>query len=155
MTVLFIPVGIPGCGKSTWIKGFPDSIACVSTDNVRKSMNRSAASVDKDIFETYYKWLEVALDSYTGVYADATNLRDFARADLRKMAQRHGAATHLVLFRNVEQAISRNSLRHGTVPGYTAVPPEAMFKLIEQYERAIFDIENEHYDFITEVSSIG
>lgn len=152
--ILFIPVAIPGAGKSTLAKGL-EPVTIESTDYVRTKLRKEPASVDPEIFETYHRWIGMALENRESVYADATNLRAFARLDLSKIASRHGAKTHLILFRNVSQAIARNAQRTGTEPGTMPVPPDAMLKMIEQYERALVDIASEHYDFVTEVSRVG
>lgn len=155
MPILFIPLAIPGAGKTTWANGLPDEVNVESTDRTRSLMGFDPASVDPEIFAHYHKWIENGLVDGESVYADATNLRAFARKELRRLASLHDAKTHLIVFRNTTQAIARNFQRKGTTPGDMAVPAEAMMKLIEQYERALVDIASEHYDFVTEVSRFG
>lgn len=152
--ILFIPVAIPGSGKTWWAKSLPSSVTVESTDYVRTKLGKDPASVDQEIFDTYHKWIRMALANGESVYADATNLRHYARDTLRGIAQEYGAKTHLILFRNIEQAISRNARRTGTTPGTMPVPSDAMMRLIDQYERALVEISDEGYDFVTEVCSV-
>ena len=148
MRTLFIPVGIPGCGKSTWADALDHLV--FSTDEIRAKMGDVSDQSNNDaVFAEFHQALLInLLDSGRSVVADATNLRDFARAKLRRIAVSANAATHLILFRNVEQAIARNSARD------RVVPPDVMVRMIEQYERAIIDIASEPYNYITEVSAV-
>lgn len=153
MSVLHIPVGLPGCGKSTMFDrlGIDN---CVSTDAARIALGKAPGSVDSEIFDTYHDMIRSLLGSGRSVYADATNLRQFARENLLGIAQDTGVRTHLILFRNVGEAIVRNSARTGTAPGEGPVPNKAMLRMIEQYERALLDISGEVYTYVTEVSSV-
>jgi predicted kinase len=152
--ILYIPVGIPGCGKSTMFNRLNIDNR-VSTDAARIALGREPGSVDQEVFDTYHAMIRSLLSSgRRSVYADATNLRNFAREELLGIAQDAGAETHLILFRNLGEAILRNSKRTGTEPGEGAVPHEAMLRMIEQYERALLDIPGEVYTYVTEVSSV-
>lgn len=153
MSLIVIPVGLPGCGKTTMFSrlGIDNS---VSTDTARVMLGKPSGSTDPEIFESYHNMIRGLLASGRSVYADATNLRDFARENLLGIAQDMGARTHLVLFRNVSEAILRNGRRTGSTPGQDAVPPEVMLRMIEQYEKALMDIPNEVYTYVTEVSSV-
>jgi predicted kinase len=154
MSVLHIPVGIPGCGKSTMFDRLNIDHR-VSTDTARIALQKPSGSTDPAIFEAYHTMIRSLLGNpRASVYADATNLRDFARENLLGIAQDVGAETHLILFRNVTEAIVRNSARKGTQPGDDPVPYEAMLRMIEQYEKALLDIPGEVYTYVTEVSSV-
>lgn len=151
--ILYIPVGIPGCGKSTMFNRLGVEHR-VSTDDVRAWLDKPPGSVDQEIFDYYHDAIRLRLSGGTSVYADATNLRSFARDDLRGIAQDVGAETHLILFRNLSEALLRNKRRAGITPGTMAVPHEAMLRMIEQYEKALMDIPSEVYTGVTEVSSV-
>lgn len=147
--ILYIPVGIPGCGKSTWANGLLDGVNIESTDAIRASLGDvNDQQKNDDVFATWHHWIEAGLQDRESVYADATNLDGHARGTLRMIAQRTGAKTHLILFRNLEQAISRNLKRERTVPA------DVMIRMISKYERAAQDISYENYDYITEVSAV-
>lgn len=152
MSILYIPVGIPGCGKST-MRNRLDIATHISTDGVRAQLRKPPGSIDQEVFDEYHRLIGSFLRAGS-VYADATNLRAFARENLLGIAQETGAKTHLILFRNLSEAILRNSARTGDAPGEGAVPHDVMLRMIEQYERALMDIPHEVYDYVTEVSSV-
>lgn len=151
MIVLHIPVGIPGCGKSSIVQ----AINCpyvVSTDAIRARIANDVNDQSKngDVFAEFYEKIALNLthcSPFESVFADATNLESDSRKQLRMIAESAGAKTHLILFRNLSQAILRNEQRERTVPA------DVMLRMIEKYERAVIDIEHEHYDHITEVSA--
>lgn len=149
MNVLYIPVGIPGCGKSGWANGLPDEVNIESTDSIRSKMGDvNDQDKNQEVFETFYQWIEAGLRDQESVYADATNLESASRSILREIAERHHAHTHLILFRNLGQAISRNLRRERVVPA------NVMIRMIEKYERAVRDIGYEEYNYGTEVSAV-
>lgn len=152
MIVLHIPVGIPGCGKSSFV----NAINCpyvVSTDAIRERIAGDAndQSRNGDVFTEYYDSIQanlMACRPYESVFADATNLEASSRAMLRTIAGVARARTHLILFRNPAQAITRNAQRE------RVVPDDVMLKMIEKYERAVVEIASESYDYVTEVSAV-
>lgn len=145
--MLFIPVGIPGCGKSTMADSL--SLYIVSSDIIRASLSDvNDQSRNGEVFNIFHETLDAHLKADMHVMADATNLDRGSRAELRRIAERNNVRTHLILFRNVEQAIQRNSERERVVPA------DVMLRMIDKYERAIQDIDQEHYDFVTEVTAV-
>lgn len=149
--VLFIPVGIPGCGKSHFGRSLGADI--VSTDAIRKVLTGSEDDQTRnaDVFAQFHGMIHVKLINGRSVYADATNLRDFARERLLREVESarriRPIKTHLILFRNVHQAIDRNGTRTRVVPS------DIMIKMLGQYEKAVVDLAHETYDFVTEVSA--
>lgn len=149
--ILYIPVGIPGCGKSTLVKALSPRTT-VSSDAIRAALSSvEDQSRNAAVFEIFYNNIETSLElglPGATTFADATNLDSRSRATLCDIAQRTGADTHLILFRNLEQAIARNLKRDRVVPG------DVMLRMIEKYERAVQDIEHETYNYVTEVSAV-
>jgi predicted kinase len=108
--VLYIPVAIPGAGKSTFFERLAhEGVVRVSTDQVREFLKLASGSTSPVIFERYHEYIRYHLLNGESVYADASN---------------------------------------------DAVPPEAMARMIEQYEKALLDIPGEVYTYVTEVSSV-
>jgi predicted kinase len=160
MPVLHIPVAIPGAGKS-YLAGVMGATT-VSTDAIRLWLTKDESNQDRngDVFKHFHEQIDYALRRGHNVYADATNLT--GRSDLRKIAESVTAdyharinpygrlapvRTHLILFKNIRQALSRNAQRE------RVVPEEVMLHMLEKYERALMDINYESYDFVTEVSA--
>lgn len=151
---LYILVGIPGCGKTTWAKNVLAYIKHISSDDIRKELFGDDP-YDRDrnhrVFETFYKSIDLYLDMKYHVVADATNLRDFARAELRRIAQDREAETNLIFFQNASQAVVRNARR----PTQEIVPADDMVNMLENYERARQSIPFEDYDFITYIGNFS
>jgi predicted kinase len=145
MAILHIPVGIPGCGKSYMAAVLGAKV--ISTDQIREWITKDVndQSRNGDVFKHFHEQIDYALRRGHNVYADATNLT--GRSDLRKIAEAENAQTHLILFKNIRQALSRNAQRE------RVVPEEVMLHMLEKYERALMDINHESYDFVTEVSA--
>lgn len=151
MADLIIPVGIPGCGKSTWTKRFFEIV--VSSDAIRADLYDGDydPSRNSEVFDRFHSLISNHLAfSIFPVVADATNLQASARAKLRILAIRELARIHYIIFRNVGQAIERNTQRDKR----WVVPPDAMLRMVSQYEQMLRDIENEPYDSITYIEKV-
>lgn len=155
---LFIPVGVPGCGKSTFAQRvlMHNNLHIIATDDIREELVKEGLlesvndmSRNTEVFEKYHERIADRLLDHFDVVADATNLRDFAREKLRSIAERVGAETHLIVFTNPSVAVWRNLKRD------RVVPPEAMVKMLEQYERALTDIPTETYNTVTYIEGTG
>lgn len=158
MPKLFIPVGIPGCGKTTFVARIlmHNNLKVVETDDIRAEMvgedllqSVSDMSRNDEVFRRFHQRIEDHLLDGFDVYADSTALRDFARAKFRDIAERVGAETHLLVFTNLTSAVNRNAKRQRVVPG------DVMVSMIGQYEKALRDIPQESYTTITYIESIS
>jgi hypothetical protein len=94
--------------------------------------------------------------AHSRVYADATNLTVGARRDLRALAELAEANTHLILFKNADEAIERNKAR-GLDPktddmADAYVNDEVMESMLVHYEEALELIPHEPYDTVTVIS---
>lgn len=151
MATLFIPVGIPGCGKSTFAESLDTTIP-VSTDAIREALGDvNDQSKNNEVFAIFHNMIGIFLKDGISVYADATNLDSESRGRLRGIAQEAGAKTHVLLFRNLEQAIRRNAERDRVVPA------DVMMRMIEKYERSVNALDHHGatlFDHITEVGSV-
>ena len=157
MANLIIPVGVPGCGKSTWARTFLDrKYRIVSSDEIRLKMfgslraafngsEEQVAENKEKVFKAYYDDIELALKHNVDVYADATNLRKYYRERLSEIADKTGAKTHVFLFRNLSTAAYRNLQRDFS----DQVPREAMDSMYDKWYEAEGDIPFEVYDSVT------
>lgn len=171
---LIIPVGIPGCGKSTFAEKFfnkgTDQIW--STDAIRSVMGDvNDQSQNDEVFKRFHDYIREDLVDGFRVFADATNLTNKARTTLRALAKladedrskmipqssghavdlREKVKLHLIVFTNPDQAVYRNRQRERTVPH------DAMMRMLENYERFHLDLAQERhlYDTVTEIRSFG
>lgn len=154
MPKLFIPVGIPGCGKTTLANRvlLHTNLRIVSTDDIREDMVKLGLLEDvgdmsrnEEVFDVFHARIEDHLLDNFDVVADATNLRDFAREKLRAIAERTHAETILLVFTNPSVAVHRNQRRSRVVPA------EAMVKMLGQYEKALQDIPSETYGVVVNI----
>lgn len=152
MTVaLFIPIGIPGCGKSYFGRGL--GVPVISTDAIRQILTGDENNQDRngEVFKRFHAELYRYLSNGHNVFADATNLTASSRKDLRETAdlvrKLRPVQTHVFLFKNPGQALARNRARE------RVVPENVMLNMLEKYERTLADIWAEDYDYLTEVSA--
>jgi predicted kinase len=154
---LFILVGIPGCGKTTYAKTLRHpKLRVVSTDQIREIMVQQGIlgdindmSANKEVFARFHDAVDYDLKAGFDCVADATNLRDFARARLCDIVQAHDAETHVIVFNNLGEAVSRNMKRDRVVPA------EAMGNMLEQHEKALRDIPQETYTSVVYIESLA
>ena len=154
MSKLFIPVGLPGAGKSTFIATFLTTESAwgrvVSTDDIRVELTGDIndMSQNEKVFEKFHQRIDEGL-SFGVTVADATNLKDFARARLFQIANFANAETHAIVFTNIGQALTRNRARDRTVPA------EVMEQFVDQYELALRDIPHEPFTSITYIKGLS
>ena len=86
MNKLYIVMGTPGSGKSTWIQNHLDEHSVwVSRDDVRFSMvaeDEEYFSKEKQVFKEYTRRINNALENGYDVFADATHLNKASRNKL-------------------------------------------------------------------------
>jgi predicted kinase len=160
MGTLFIPVGIPGSGKSTWAREVLPDAAVVSSDEIRKEFFGSlVAAHDEEtkarnnaaVFLEFHRRIVVNLADGFDVLADATNLNHEARTKLRTIAGLVGARTHVLFFKNIVQAVERNFARDEDA----VVPEAAMEYMMEKYWDTLDRLPSENYDRVTAIASVG
>lgn len=153
---LFIPVGVPGCGKSTFAERVLNhtNLRIVSTDGIREELVKagklksvSDMSCNKEVFAKFYHRIEDHLLDHFDVYADATNLTNNARAKFWDISDHTGSEMHVIVFTNLVNAINRNRKRDRMVDS------EPMIRMLSQYEKALGDIPTERYSTVTYVES--
>lgn len=122
---LFIMVGIPGSGKSYFVKNNlnHDSII-VSRDNIRFSIindNDEYFSKEKQVFKEYVKAIQKALNEGKNVYADATHLNGVSRYKLiSNLDISNISIVPIMIKTSLGTCLSRNAARTGRskVPDY-------------------------------------
>jgi predicted kinase len=146
---LYIPVGLPGCGKSTLAHNLLGEAAIISTDEIRAELSTvDDQSKNKQVFETFHSMVDACLGNRQSTYADATNLDARARDTLRHIGFSNKAEVHVFLFTNVKEAIIRNSQRE------RRVPDDVMLRFIYKLEDALTAVPHESYTSITEIGGV-
>ena len=121
--VAFITIGIPGCGKSTWIKNQqfpPNETVTVSMDDIREELtgDTSDQSRNAEVAGIAKSRYQKALQNETPIVIwDATNVQRKYRRELIQTAKNNGYKVVGVWFDiPLEVAKVRNSERERVVP---------------------------------------
>ena len=110
--------GIPGVGKSTFIKKHFPNHTVISMDEIRAELgDRRDQSRNKEVARIAKERLKEQLRLKNNVVWDATSIRKEHREDLLQLAERYGAYTTLVTLLDKESNIrQRNKEREFDVP---------------------------------------
>ena len=109
---LFIPVGTPLMGKTTWIKRMlPKTVASVSRDDIRKAISRPVSlgigkfyetivdsKMEEEIEHLWWKALQWNMERNIPVVSDTTNLTHKGRHKLCMLAHEHGYTPMVIVF---------------------------------------------------------
>jgi predicted kinase len=113
---LVVLVGIAGSGKTTFAARHFAPTRIVSSDAMRALIadDPSAQGATDDAFDLLHRLLEMRLRRGRLTVVDATNVEDWARAELVSLARHHvRPAVGIVLDLPLEEALARN-LRRAT-----------------------------------------
>ena len=111
-------VGMPGSGKSYWLKenAWPQSV--VSRDKIRFSMLKEGEDYfehEPEAYREFVKQIQEKLDGDFGrVYADATHISWASRRKLLNRLNLEGVKVHIILIKTgLKECKYNNSLREG------------------------------------------
>lgn len=157
---LYVPIGIPGSGKSTWCRRMLDAVV-ISSDDIRKQLFgtlRAAHDVTPEekkvrngqVWDQFYMEVNLWVGA-DNVVADGTNLREAARQRLRDIATAQHAKVHAIVFNNTMQAFTQNLGR----PEDMWVPQDVMNSFLGQFNEEYTHITKEPWDTYTEIARLG
>lgn len=113
--ILYVPVGIPGSGKSTWARTNEYCNLAFSSDEVRKELGLMAGKGNQIVFAEVNRRTLEALRSGRSCIYDATNL-DSHRAELVNMIREQVSNVRIaaVVFHvPLNECLERNARREG------------------------------------------
>lgn len=141
MANLFIMMGAPGAGKSTFIKNLKgESGIPISRDKIRFSMvkeNEPYFSKEKEVYKEFVRLINEHLSKNCDVVADATHLNAASRNKLINCITAPNVNIHVVWIKTtLETCLKQNELRKGT---RAYVPPSVITKMHQSIERPQFE----------------
>lgn len=155
---LWIMSGVPGSGKSTWLKNHWPQCGCVvSRDTIRFQMlndDESYFAKEESVWHAFTEAITLSLRDYDDVYADATHLGPGSRKKLLKAINAKGYKNlnvNVIYFNvPVEVCIERNKQREGRA----LVPEDVIRSMANSFTPPTFK-EYIKYHLIQEVNEKG
>ena len=133
---LYIMVGCPGSGKSTYAKkNFPNALY-VSRDEIRFSLvkeNEEYFSKETEVFQKFINEINSALSTSAEIVADATHLNVKSRKKLllNLNIDKEKTEIHMIVMRTpLKTCIIRNENRKGT---RSYVPPNIIKRMYSSF----------------------
>ena len=155
--ILYISCGVPGSGKSTFLKANKRSDEeIVSRDEIRFSLLKEGEayfSHEEEVFKQFVLRITDLINSGINVYADATHLNESSRTKLTDALLEAGcqpADVQVILFDvPIDICLERNEKRKGTK---TYVPQTVIRKMFNSLS---YPIEFSHVWIVNEEGEVS
>lgn len=156
LPTLWLCVGIPGSGKSTWLKKHCENNAnaiIVSRDEIRFNMlgeNENYFAHEKAVFAEFIKAINLGLEKGYDVFVDATHINWPSRHKLLNRLNTSTIRVGCLVFRTpLDMCLARNNLRSGR----EKVPEDVIRNMYRSMTHPVSDPYN--YDIIKDVFPSG
>jgi len=139
---LYIAVGLPGSGKSTYAKNFikDKDIEYLSSDELRGvyGKDQSDQSVTSIVFGHIKRNVDEFLKDGKNVLVDATSVNRKERSDYIKTAKKYGAKVVAIVFKMDRDGLIDRNKKRGEQGG-REVPTFVIDKMLAKFEEPSYD----------------
>lgn len=143
-TRLWLLAGIPGSGKSTWIRNhknfFAEDNAIISRDQIRFALlgeNDDYFSKENEVWQQYVEKTIASLKSNTDTILDATHLNEGSRGKILRALGHYIDGVEInaiVINTSLQKAIEQNNMREGRA----FVPETAIRNMFSNFSMPTF-----------------
>ena len=134
---LYITVGLPGSGKSTYVKNFikDKDIEYLSSDSLRAVYGKSEEdqTVTPLVFGHIKRKVDEFLKDGKNVLVDATSVNRKERSDYINTAKKYGAKVVAIVFKMDRQGLIERNKKRGEQGG-RVVPDFVIDKMLNKFE---------------------
>jgi len=139
---LYITVGLPGSGKSTYVKNFikDKEIEYLSSDSLRAVYGKSEEdqTVTPLVFGHIKRKVDEFLKDGKNVLVDATSVNRKERSDYINTAKKYGAKVVAIVFKMDRQGLIDRNKKRGEQGG-RVVPDWVIDKMLAKFEEPSYD----------------
>ena len=139
---LYITVGLPGSGKSTYAKEFikGKEIEYLSSDSLRAVYGKSEEdqTVTPLVFGHIKRKVDEFLKDGKNVMVDATSVNRKERSDYISTAKKYGAKVVAIVFKMDRQGLIDRNKKRGEQGG-RVVPDWVIDKMLNKFEEPSYD----------------